>query len=231
MSKTIGILGGMGPAATVDLFQKIITNTPVQTDQEHFRIIVYNNPKIPPRIDGSKPSFVSPLPELKKTAITLEQAGADFIIMPCVTAHIWFGEIQRVINIPFYHIVENTVETLLQQKNHDKGSILLLATETAIQHQLYQNAFYNTAYKIVVPKPEEQKVVDHVIMNVKAGKTTTNPYIRELNEILGGYQKQGISMLLGGCTEIPLIFHCLKDGLEMVDPVLMLAKMAIEKAT
>jgi len=81
--KIIGILGGLGPEATVDLFYKIIKLTPVEKDQDHFRIIIDNNPKIPDRTDAIIGNSKDPLPELIATAQNLEKAGADFIIMPC----------------------------------------------------------------------------------------------------------------------------------------------------
>jgi aspartate racemase len=226
MSKTIGILGGMGPAATLDLFHKIILNTPVQTEQEHHRIIIYNNPKIPPRTQHSYP-----LPELIKSAILLEKAGADFIIMPCNTAHIWLEQIKVTINKPFYSIIETTVESLLLEKDSTNKKILLFATETTINYALYQKAFNNTPYEIITPIKEEQTIIDSAIKDVKLGKISSNPYLKDLNRILKVYKEIGISVLIGGCTEIPLLFHLLKVDMKMVDPTLLLAKLAVQKAT
>ena len=97
--KIIGILGGMGPEATADLFYKIIKLTPAKKDQEHLRIIIDNNPKIPDRTKAILYKGENPLPELIKTAQNLEKAGANFIIMPCNTAHYYHHEIQKIINI------------------------------------------------------------------------------------------------------------------------------------
>ncbi|WJV29945.1 amino acid racemase [Rossellomorea sp. AcN35-11] len=103
MEKTIGILGGMGPAATVDLFQKIVANTEASRDQEHIKILIYNNPKIPPRMLVPKEGQ-DPVPEIIRSARLIEQAGADFIIMPCHTAHIWYDHIQRATTVPFLQL-------------------------------------------------------------------------------------------------------------------------------
>jgi aspartate racemase len=226
MPKTIGILGGMGPAATMDLFQKIILNTPIQTEQDHLRIIIYNNPKIPPRTQQS-----NPLPELIKSAILLERAGADFIIMPCNTAHIWLEQIKAAIKIPFYSIIENTVEFMLLENDPTNQKILLLGTETTINYGLYQRAFNHTPFEIITPTNEEQNFIDNAIKDVKAGKVESNLYLQDLNRILTGYKNCGISLILGGCTEIPLLFHLFKVDLIMVDPTLLLAKLAVQKAT
>ncbi|MBT2618649.1 aspartate/glutamate racemase family protein [Bacillus sp. ISL-78] len=230
MQKTIGILGGMGPYATLDLFHKIILNTPAQIDQDHLQIIIYNNPKIPPRIQDVNQSSTSPLPELIKSAITLEQAGADFIIMPCHTAHIWINEVKKAINIPFYSMIKNTVQaTIREYESLVKKKILLLATETTINTRLYQSAFENSPFETIIPDEKEQEVVDNAIKNVKGGKLKNNQYIYELNQIINHYNEKGISMLIGCCTEVPLMFPYFNRVMKMIDPTLMLAIMAIKK--
>lgn len=228
MCKSIGILGGMGPSATIDLFQKIVANTPAQTDQEHLRIIIYNNPKIPPRSYALHPSSTNPLPELINSAKTLERAGVDFIIMPCHTAHIWFNEIRDSIQIPFYNMIEATLYSMLEQF-HDQEQILLLATETTNHVQLYQNAFKNSPFNILKLNSKEQRIMDQAIKYVKAGQITDHPF-DELNRILRKYENKGIHLLLGGCTEIPLMFPHFKIHMELIDPTLILAKLAVLKA-
>ena len=230
MGKTIGILGGMGPHATIDLFNKIVCNTPSKVDQDHHSIIIYNNPKIPPRMYAFDKGAESPLQELIRSAIVLESAGADFIIMSCNTAHIWLDELKRNINIPFYSMIENTVEHLLKLKASRIEKMLLFATESTIQAHLYQNALVNSSYRIVVPKVDEQQLVNRAIKDVKTGKISTNNYINDLNLIIQKYKSNGISIAVGGCTEIPLLFPYIDTDIMMIDPTLLLAKMAINKA-
>jgi aspartate racemase len=228
--KTIGILGGMGPLATVDLFQKIVMNTPVQVDQDHLKILIYNNPKIPPRVLGANQPEISPLSELMKSSTLLQQAGADFIIMPCHTAHIWFNDIKKAISIPFYSMVENTVQNVCCKYNDlENKKVLLLATETTVNFKLYQQAFENTAYQIIVPNHREQEIINQTIKNVKRGNMTKES-VSKLNEIINAYNQKGVFMLLGCCTEIPIMFPHFNAEMEMIDPTLLLAKMAIKKA-
>ncbi|GIN90209.1 aspartate racemase [Siminovitchia terrae] len=229
MCRTIGILGGMGPYATVDLFQKIVMNTPAQVDQDHLKILIYNNPKIPPRVLGVNRPSNSPKSELINSALLLQQAGADFIIMPCHTAHIWFNDVKNEISIPFYSMVENTVQAVsLEYKNLENKKIVLLATETTVNSELYQKAFDNTPFQIIVPNLREQKIIDHAIKNVKGGKKNKQSLGR-VNEIINAYHQKGVSKLLGCCTEIPLMFPYFNTESEMIDPTLLLAKMAIKK--
>jgi aspartate racemase len=162
----------------------------------------------------------------------LEKAGADFIIMPCNAAHIWLEQIKAAIQIPFYSIIETTVESIrFEEEDSPNKKILLLATETTINDRLYQKAFHHTPYEIITPLKEEQTIIDKAIKDVKLGKISSNPYVKDLNRILNVYKDSGISAIIGGCTEIPLLFHLFKADMKMVDPTLLLAKLAVQEAT
>lgn len=230
MRKTIGILGGMGPLATVDLFNKIVGNTPAKKDQDHHLIVIYNNPQVPPRVHPFDKGEKSPLQELIRSTRVLESAGADFIIIPCNAAHIWLDELKKSVNVPFHSMIDNTVQHLLKHKVSGIDKALLLATETTIRARLYQNAFINSSYKIVVPQADEQRLVHRAIEEVKAGKIKTNGYINDLNQLVQKYQTKGISIVIGGCTEIPPLFPYIDTSIKMIDPTLLLAQMAILKA-
>lgn len=230
MSKIIGILGGMGPYATLDLFQKILLNTPAKIDQDHLKIIINNNPKIPSRKAFYNQSE-SPLTELIKSARLLEKAGADFIIMPCHTAHLWWNEVKKTIKIPFYSMIENTVErTIFQYGSHENKKILFLATETTIQSHIYQDSFKNSPFQLVIPTNKEQEIVDQAIKSIKGGLLQDNFFISKLKTIIDKYHQEGISLLVGCCTEIPLMYPYFGGEMEMIDPTLMLAIMAIEES-
>lgn len=220
----------MGPLATVDLFNKIITNTPAISDQDHLHIIINNNPKIPPRINALNPGSEIPVLELIKGAQILQKAGADFIIMPCNTAHIWYQEISDSINIPLYNMINNTVDQTIIQINEENAKILLLATQTTINTRLYQKEFQVTSINLMIPSLLEQLAVDEAISSVKAGLIKTNPYLEDLNIILDKYANKGVQHVLGGCSELPLLFPYLNEKINKLDPTLMLAQFAVAKA-
>jgi aspartate racemase len=230
LSQTIGILGGMGPMATVDLFKKIVKNTSAVSDSEHIPIIIYNNPQIPSRVEAILDGKKSPLPELIRSARLLENAGADFIIIPCHTAHVWLSEIQAAIRIPIYSMIENTVSCIEEHYQSLSDSILLLGTKAILQKKLYQNAFEQRGLKLHVPKSFDQDIVASAIFEVKSSHLENNSYIEPLNQMLNRYYSSGITAVLGVCTEIPLLFPFLNPKIEKLDPTLMLAKMAIARA-
>lgn len=224
--KVAGILGGMGPMATVDFISKIIEQTQVNRDQDHLRMIIYNNPKIPSRIDAFKPGNPSPLPELVRTAITLEKAGADYIMIPCHSAHYWLDELQQSITIPIYSIIECTVENI--QLRNDIDNILLIATETTLRSGLYQQAFSKLSVQLILPSPDEQKRIQHMIHIIKTNSDLLDNGIIELRNILNEYKKKGVHTAIAGCTEIPLIINHLDNEFEFIDPTLLLARKAVQ---
>lgn len=228
MEKTIGILGGMGPMATIDLFQKIVTNTPARIDQDHIKLFIYNNPKIPPRIFHSIEAS-NPLPELIRSAKAIEKAGSDFIIMPCHTAHIWYEDVKNSISIPFYSLVHETVNAIRRDYfNVGNKRVLLLATSHTVAANLYQKEFFDTDFELVVPNKPEQLIVDQTIESVKEGKINMKK-LTELNSVINSYYDQGVSLLMGCCTEIPLMYHFFTTDMKMIDPTLILAKFSINQ--
>ncbi|GAA4719971.1 aspartate/glutamate racemase family protein [Brevibacillus fulvus] len=230
MPKTVGILGGMGPMATVDLFAKIVQNTSASVDQEHIPILIYNNPQIPSRVSSILHGTESPERELIRTARCLEQAGADFLIMPCHTAHVWFEPVQKAIAIPFYSMVEITVDAVIKNYPTLNHRILLLGTKATLQQRLYQDAFARSGWRLQVPSETEQDLVTAVIEEVKASRIADNPYLPALKQRLNQYYSSGVTAVLGGCTEIPLLFPYLPEQLQKLDPTLMLAQKAVQLA-
>ena len=106
MEKVIGILGGLGPEATVFIFQKILQHTPASKDQEHLRILIDNNPKIPERLPAILGSGPDPVPMMVSSGQALTRAGAEFIIIPCVSAHYFLPELRRKITLPILSMLD-----------------------------------------------------------------------------------------------------------------------------
>lgn len=229
--QTIGILGGMGPMATADLFTKIIEYTPANIDQEHPKIIVYNNPQIPSRIDAIIRGTESPVDELIRSAKFLEQAGADFIAMPCNTAHYWYEEIQAAINIKLINMVENTARYITEKPVWDKNELIMLfATAATVKAGLYHKLFKDNEIKLLEPSIEEQNIISLAIEQVKAGNLDDNPFISRVQAIIDKYRGMGIKSFIAGCTEVPLLFRFITGDYCPIDPTALLAQEAVRLA-
>ncbi len=226
--KIIGILGGMGPEATVDLFYKIIKFTPAEKDQEHLRIIIDNNPKIPDRTAAILGKGEDPLPALQETAQNLEKAGADFIVIPCNTAHYFLSSIQESVNIPVLNMIEETAKETKKRIPQIK-KVGLLASIGVYKSEIYHQHFKKFNIEVISPEEKDKEEIMKVIYTIKAGDLSK----RVKKNILKITQKlidKGAEAIIAGCTEIPLI---LKEGdvsVPLIDPTQILARIAVQKA-
>ncbi|HHI01312.1 MAG TPA: amino acid racemase [Thermococcus litoralis] len=225
MEKVIGILGGMGPLATVDLFRRIVLKTPAKKDQDHPRIIIYNNPKIPDRTAYILGKGENPLPELIDSAKKLEEWGADFIIMPCNTAHYFAEEIQKAIKIPLINMIEETASYVASLGMKRVG---ILATMGTIVSGIYQKALEKRGIKGVVPSVEDQeKVMKGIYEGVKAGDIELGRKL--LLEVAKKLEKEAEG-IIAGCTEVSIALKQENLNVPLVDPMDILAQKAVKMA-
>ncbi len=227
--KIIGVLGGMGPAATVDIFQKLLRANPCNTDQEQLRIIIDCNSKIPDRTQYIMHNGPDPMPYLKDSAERLENAGADLIVIPCNAAHYFHAQIQDSVNIAVLHIMQSSFDYILKQYPSVKSVGLLAATST-IQVGLYQKIFEQNGISIVTPNHQYQEDVMSVIFDkVKCGVID-----KEASEMIcnaGKYlESNGAEAVIAGCTEIPIVLENGDLDVPVVDATDALARMAVKLA-
>jgi len=230
MSKTIGILGGMGPEATIYLFRLIVQLTKVEKDQDHIPIIIFNNPKIPDRTMAIVSGAPSPLPLLIDSAKSLEKAGADFILMPCVTAHYFYKEIVKHITLPFLHLLEESVEYVKQELGNVKR-IGLLATDGTVQTGLFQDLFNKNAIEIVTPGKEDQNLIMKALYGKKGVKAGyKEPPRRMILQVLQKLIRGKVGGVIAGCTEIPLVLNQSDMEIPFINPLKIIAQKSIRKA-
>ena len=226
--KIVGILGGMGPRATIDFFTKVVDLTPSQKDQDHLRIIIDNNPKIPDRTKAILDKDDTIVSSLVSTAKNLEKAGAELLAIPCNTAHYFYEELQKQVGIPILHIVRETIAEVKLYKPYCR-KIGLLATTGTIISGLYQKEFERSGFKILVPGTEYQTMVMEAIIEIKAGQEE-NKARERLIEAGRHLIEQGSGAIILACTEVPLV---IKDD-DFVVPVfnatLILAKATVRAA-
>lgn len=226
--KIVGILGGMGPDATVDLFQKILRSTPAERDQDHLRILIDCNSKIPDRNEAALCRGEDPFPYLRDSAVGLEKAGAHLIAIPCNAAHCWHAEIQNCVRIPVLHIMEAAADHLAERYPEVRHVGLLAATVT-VGRGLYQRALERSGIGSIVPADDSQARVMEVIRAVKAGRweEDVRRLIREQGEKLAA---QGAQAVIAGCTEIPIVLQDGELSVPVVDATLALALRAVREA-
>jgi aspartate racemase len=229
LEQIVGILGGMGPMATVDLLTKIIQNTPANIDQDHIQIIINNNPKIQSRSQAILQNKIDPLPELIKSMQVLENAGVDFIVIPCNTAHYWINDLHHAAKVPILNMIDLTANYLAATfQNQDL--FLILSTKATVYVNLYQKALTTHNLNHKLPNSNEQKLIDEAINKVKAGFIKDNPKLIELDRLVEGYQKSKVTALIGGCTEIPLLYPYMSSSIKKIDPTYILANEIVKRA-
>jgi aspartate racemase len=228
MEKIVGILGGMGPEATADLFLKIIRKTPAEKDQEHIRIIMDNNPKIPGRTAYITGNGESPFPFLVETAKKLEKYGADFLVMPCNTAHYFYKDIVKTISIPMINMIEETVKAVDLKEYNNEGGICVLCTLGAKKSGIYEKCFKEHGIEVLLPDERQQAVVGEAIYDYKAGKS--KEAVNKMYRICEDLKSGGIKSLVLGCTELPVILAGIRCDFNIYDPTDILAEKAVKFA-
>jgi len=227
--KIIGILGGMGPEATADLFMRIIRSTPVKRDQDHFRVIIDSNSKIADRTPAVLGTGPSPLPTIVETGKNLERAGADFLIMPCNTAHFFYAEIQAELGIPLLHMIRLSAKHIKEDYPQIKR-VGLLATDGTLASKLYQEAYGEYGIEIINPTDASQTdVMDAVYRDIKTGDLETGGKL--LHRVAVELIEAGSDAVICGCTEVSLVIHDGDMSVPVVDPLQVLAEEAVKLAS
>jgi aspartate racemase len=199
----IGIVGGMGPEATCDLYLKIIRNTPALKDQDHLRVIIDSNPKIPDRTAYILGKGEDPRPFLIETARNVERAGASFIAFPCNTAHYFYDELIETVDVPIINMIDEVGRYILGK--YGKCKVGLLATTGTYKGRVYEKYLNPLGIDIIVPKDEIKNKILDLIYKIKAGRKEFET--EELYNILSEFKEKGINTVILGCTELPLVFN------------------------
>ena len=226
--KVVGILGGMGPEATVDLFSNIVAETSVESDNDHLRIIIDNNPKMPSRQDAILNEGEDPGPAMVETARNLERAGADFIIIGANTAHYFYDYVKNAVDIPVLHIIDEAVlETNRKVENVKKVGVL--AASGAMKTKMWQNSFNRSDIEVVEVPDEIQEMVQNSIFSFRlVGLNNENEEM--LLKAAKFLIDNGAEAIILGCTETPLILGNKKLSVEVVNPNNIIATIAVKYA-
>lgn len=216
---TLGILGGLGPEATVSFMSEVIRLTPAERDQDHIEMIVYNDPKVPDRNYPERRDGDGPLPRLTRNARRLERAGADLIVIPSNTTHRYHADIDESVDVPVPHMVSILGDHLAATEMDHVG---VLTTKTAADIGLFESALAEPG--IDVTYPGDMDGVMEAIYAFKRGEKATAK--RMLETFVDELTAAGVDAVVLGCTEFSALEWT--RGIEPIDTASVLATRCVE---
>lgn len=221
----IGVLGGMGPAATIQFQQRLLDATQVNSDDGHIPLLIDMNPQVPSRIDYLLHGCgQSPGPTLAKMAQGLERNGADVIVMPCCTAHYFADHIERSISVPFINMVQLSLQKIarITKKNSRLG---VLASPAAAKTGLFERQL--AQHDLTAHYPTDTDSMLKTIESIKkSGPCEAD--IEIVQCAVDEMTEQGIAAIFVGCTEFSLIAKQLNSELLIVDALDVLTQHITE---
>lgn len=216
-SALIGILGGMGPAATADFYSKLVMSTAANEDQDHPRVVIWADPTVPDRSQALLGSGEDPTPWLLRGAEKLVAAGATMIAIPCNTAHAFLQPITGRIPVPVVNMIDVAAQRV-HSRFEGVSRVGLLATTGTINSRLYHHALADFGIELVTADPLAQEtVVAPAIARVKAGARdgTTEELFERASTML---TQAGAELIIAGCTEVVLGISDSRLPVPLVDP-------------
>ena len=229
VQKTAGVLGGMGPEATVDFMAKVIALTDASSDQDHVRMLVDHNPHVPNRQDAILRGGQNPGPVLADMAAGLETSGADFLVIPCNTAYVYQDAILAATHIPLISIIGVSIAAA-QESAPGAERIGLLATDGCLRSGIYQSGLEAAGLAAELPTAEELQQLMALVKTIKAGKQT-EATSRAMADLAQALVSRGAGTIIAGCTEIPLVLNEAAVSVPLVSSTDTLAEITVKLAT
>jgi len=223
MAKTIGIIGGMGPAATIDLITKIYARSSASFEQQHLHVLADIDPSIPDRTEAiltNKEGKV--VAHLLKNAQGLVRQGADLLAMPCNTAHAFINQLKRELPVPFASIVDVTVDYMLRT---DQGAVGIMATDGTLAAGLYIQQLEERGVRILRPTTAQQAALMRAIYAFKSGELVHSSEVA--NDIYNNLLWAGAECVVAACTELPIM---LAQEEKVIDPTGLLAQHLVDSS-
>lgn len=223
----VGILGGMGPAATADFYSKLIAATPAATDQEHLKVMIWADPGVPDRSHALSGHGEDPTPALVRGAQKLAEAGAAFYVAACNGTHAFLPAVREQVDLDYLSIIDATADHLRALPHVRRAG--LLATDATLTAQLYQDGLQAVGVGPVIPEVQDQRTVMESIYAVKAGNLSDEQR-RALAEVSNRLVERGADVVVAACTEIPLALTSSEAGRPLIDPAVLLANRVVTEA-
>lgn len=231
MKRVVGLLGGMGPAATVDLFARIVQATPARKDQDHLHILIDNNPAVPDRTAAILRGGADPLPALLAGLQRLETQGAELLAMPCNTAHHYLPALQDAAAGRFLDMIAETARALRAACGAD-AVVGILATEGTLACGLYQNACRAAGLEPMTPDAGGVQTVMEAVYGAEGIKAGGPEAVAraQLQQVCADLERRGAQAILLGCTELPLALRAEDLALPLIASNQALAEAVVREA-
>jgi len=226
--RLIGVIGGMGPDATVDFMSRVLRASPATSDQDHVRMVVDHNPRIPSRQLAMRGEGESPGPVIAAMAARLEAAGANFLVMPCNLAHAWQSDIRAATTIPFVSIVDESLRSAFGQSGEER-TIGLMTTPGCFASGLYQQALADAGRSAILQTPDELSETMSFVERIKGGDQSAE-VAEGLKSLANRLVDRGANVLIAACTEFPLVLNESMFDVTFVSTTDVLAKKAVALA-
>lgn len=223
----VGILGGMGPAATADFYSKLITATPAATDQDHLRVMIWADPSVPDRSLAIAGEGEDPTPHLIRGAQHLADAGADFYVVTCNGAHAFLPKVREAVDLDYISLIDVTAEHASNMPHVKSAGVL--GTDATVQSGLYQDALKKFGVEPILPNEDDQRTVMDTIYAVKSG-TLTAQQRAKLIAVSGRLAEAGADTMIAACTEIPLALTDQESARPLMDPAVLLAHRVVQES-
>jgi len=225
MQKSLGVLGGMGPLASANFMRQLVESTKVNGDQDHLRVYLDSNAKIPARPAAIFSDGESPVPYMCDSIKKLESIGAEIIVMPCITAHAFYDKIVGSASVPFLYMPQIVIKAC--SDNFARKTAGVLSTEVTAKLGLLTKPMDELNLPYITPKQSEQDEIMRLIMEVKVNGDMTE-IAKDFSKVLDAMSTRGADYFVLGCTELPVIMnYCEGNRYVFIDTTLELAKAAI----
>jgi aspartate racemase len=228
-TKKLGIIGGMGSEAAVNMFRTVVARTEVTCDQDHLEIVIHNNSQVPDRTAAILNQGRSPVAELLRSVALLSCCEVEAIIIPCMTSHYFLAEVQSETKITIINAIAETAQ-FIKGLSPVISKVGILATSGTITTGLFQKELSISGFSSIIPAPDEQQnlVMDAIygVDGIKAGYIDGPPK-NKLVEAANQLITMGAEVLIAGCTEVPLALKGSDVSVPLIDPIEVLAIAAI----
>jgi len=225
--KTIGIIGGLGPETTSEFYLDIVFSC-AKKDKTARPAILISSVPLPYQIEEDlilrSEGMERYIPFLTAEAQRLEKSGADFIVMPCNSLHVFIENIRSAVKIPVLSIVEETVKFLKQEK---MGKVGIVSTSATIKNKLYENAFVENGIEYVAPNELQQARMGKFILNLLVGQQKHRDR-EELISIINDFEDKGLACVILACTDLQLLIPSHKN-LKIFDTMKIFADASVEE--